>query len=59
MLEALLLLLGEDMDDLELRAAARQLVQLAAEEDVVLIARAEEQGQVEVLDAVGQRAGHD
>ena len=58
MLKAGFLLFGEDMDDLEFRADAGKLIQLAAEEDVVLIARAEEQRQRKVLDPVSQRARH-
>ena len=57
-LEALLLLVGEDVDHLHLVAGGADGVQLFTEEDVLLGAAAEDDGQVEVLDAVPDGVGH-
>ena len=46
------------MNDLELRTGHRDGVQLAAEEDVFLGARAVEQGECKVLSAVQKGVGH-
>ena len=58
MLEAFLLLVGENMDHLDLIAGGADGIQLLAEEDVLLRAAAEDDGQVEVFNAVADGVGH-
>ena len=57
-LEAFLLLVGQDVDHVDLVAGGADLVQLLAVDDALFLAGAEEDGQVKVLHAVTDGAGH-
>ena len=58
MLVALLLLVGEDVDDMDLAAGSTYLVELLLVDDAVLGARAEENGQVKILEPVADGVRH-